>query len=59
MRTLLTVFVLLLDDIAIVLIILLILWKLGLSLPLWVLIALVVGLVVLSAIVYNRRPGDE
>ena len=53
MRTLLTVFVLLLDDIAIVLIILLIVWKLELTLPLWVLIALVVGLVVLSAIVYR------
>ncbi|MDY6893021.1 MAG: NfeD family protein [Chloroflexota bacterium] len=53
MRTLLTVFVLLLDDIAIVLIVFFIVWKLELSLPLWAIIALIVGLVALSAIAYR------
>ncbi len=56
MRTLLAVFALILDDVAIVLIILLILWRLGLSLPLWALIILVVGLVVLSVILYRLIP---
>jgi len=43
-RTLLTVFVLLLDEIVLVLIVLFVLWKLGIHLPLWALILLVVAL---------------
>ena len=53
MRTLLTVFALLLDDIVLVLLVLFILWKLGIHLPLWALICLVIGLGAFSVILYR------
>ncbi len=53
MRTLLTVFVLLLDEIVLVLIVFFVLWKLGIYLPLWALISLVVGVAAFSVIFYR------
>jgi membrane-bound ClpP family serine protease len=52
-RTLLTVFLVLGDEIIIVLIVLFILWNLGVDLPLWALIPLVVGLGAFSVMLYK------
>lgn len=52
-RTLLTVFLVLGDEIIIVLIVLFILWNLGIDLPLWALIPLVVGLGAFSVMLYK------
>ena len=52
-RTLFTVFLVLGDEIIIVLIVLFILWNLGIDLPLWALIPLVVGLGAFSVMLYK------
>ena len=52
-RTSLTILVVLLDEIILAAIILFVLWRLGIHLPLWVVITLVVALGVISLILYK------